>query len=458
MAKGNDKMLTTQQVAKRLRKPYSTVSLWVRQGRFPNAVQEETPRGVVWWVPESDVQNFTLPKPGRPTNPAKKTANKRGQKKLMKADAERFFDLTNTAHQKLLGAEQNTWLERLDYERDNLLATLDFYRKHNPAKELEMAVSLGQFWYLHGYWAEGKEILQNTIKRQPPGKSSLKAQGLAWIGYLSLRLDDYRTAKLSLLESIQMSRDIDDKECLAFSLHSLGFVTEAEGDYERAKALFKESIQAGEEAKSSWLVGEAFCGLGIIAEIQGDYPAAKEYYSKYLAKSEDIEDLRGLASALNCLGAVAREQGSYSEARHLHEKSLALRQGMGNKNGMAYCQHDLGLLEETIGNHREACRSFQKSLTLCRETGNKLWTIRNLESIGKMTHTTGKGEDAALIYGAADALRTSIAAPLTPAESAKHGEIITSVKQQFSAQWQEGSEWSLDAAINHALSIDLAHE
>lgn len=454
-----DKMLTTQQVAQKLRKPYPTVALWVRQGRFPHAKYEETPRGGVWWIPESDLAGFVAPKPGRP--PAKAHATKKttksGRKKLTKVEAEYFYNLVSMAHQKLLGVEQNTWLDRLDYEHDNLRAALDYYGRYSASKELEMAVRLGHFFYLHGYWSEGQEILQRAIERQPSGISALKAQGLAWLGYLSLRLDDYELARQSLSESIQISRQVDDQEYLAFSLHALGFVEEAEGNYEAAKSLFRESIQSGEAAKADWLVGEAFCGLGIVAEIEGDYAAAKEHYSQYLAKSEQIEDLRGLASALNCLGAVAREQGAYSEALRMHERSLALRQGMRNKNGMTYCQYDLGLLSETTGQYSEACRLFQKSLALCQETGNKLWTIRALEAIGKMAKVTGDGEAAARVYGAADALRISISAPLSPAEQKNHGQIISSIKDNFPPEWEEGHQWPLDEAIAYALSFGQAN-
>ena len=58
--------LATKDVARRLRKGVSTISLWCRQGRFPNARAEETPRGPVWLIPESDLENFKTPEVGRP--------------------------------------------------------------------------------------------------------------------------------------------------------------------------------------------------------------------------------------------------------------------------------------------------------------------------------------------------------------------------------------------------------
>ena len=58
--------LTTSQAAKLLKVSPITVRLWCRQGKFPNAVEEDTPRGMVWQIPESDLDGFEQPKTGRP--------------------------------------------------------------------------------------------------------------------------------------------------------------------------------------------------------------------------------------------------------------------------------------------------------------------------------------------------------------------------------------------------------
>lgn len=80
------KRLTTSEVAQRLDAPHPTVKLWCRQGKFPNATLEETPRGPVWLIPESDLANFTKPTRGRPPKPkeedkASMSVKKRGSKK-----------------------------------------------------------------------------------------------------------------------------------------------------------------------------------------------------------------------------------------------------------------------------------------------------------------------------------------------------------------------------------------
>lgn len=62
-------MLTTSQVAERLGVGRSTVNLWCRQGKFPNAEARPEVIGNVWYVPESDLENFQPPKMGRPPKP-----------------------------------------------------------------------------------------------------------------------------------------------------------------------------------------------------------------------------------------------------------------------------------------------------------------------------------------------------------------------------------------------------
>ncbi len=64
-------MLTTKETQKALEQrgitvAYSTIAYWVRTGKFAGAIQEETPRGVVWYIPQKSVEEFEQPESGRP--------------------------------------------------------------------------------------------------------------------------------------------------------------------------------------------------------------------------------------------------------------------------------------------------------------------------------------------------------------------------------------------------------
>jgi len=60
-------LLTTTEIADLLGVARSTVTLWCRQGRFPNVEQVGQGRRKFWLVPDTDVVEFRRPKRGRPT-------------------------------------------------------------------------------------------------------------------------------------------------------------------------------------------------------------------------------------------------------------------------------------------------------------------------------------------------------------------------------------------------------
>jgi tetratricopeptide (TPR) repeat protein len=466
-------MLTPREWAKAHDTSYHTVISWLRRNWIPGVQKTQLPSGGWYYLIPKDAPKPNLkrgPKPKVKALPGltqvkvlealRKFAGDQLSDESMELIAQRhadyFFDLARQASEKFIGAEGNTWLDRLDYELDNLRVTLEYYRgaEAGAENELEFAVSLGHFWEIRGHWSEGREALNQALARQSPGNSSVKAQALAWVGYLSFRQNDYQTAKRVLSQSVEMSRAVDDKEGLAFSLKCLGIVTHAQGHHQEGKALLMESLAVSQIVGSDRLIGEAFHCLGLFAQSEGDITSAKNFLQKSLSSAEKIQDLRWIAAALNNLGGIAREEGDYSQARRYHELSLAYRQGVGNKNGVSYCYLDLGLDEEAVGQHQEARALFQKCLALCQETGNKLWMAKAMEGIARATQALGSEKDAARLYSAASTIRASINAPLSPSEQRQYGEAITLAKKKSRSDWNKGSRWPLDEAITYALSVN----
>ena len=88
------KMLTTTEVRSLLAErgievSYPTVAMWVREGKFPGAQREETPRGPLWYIPRSSVETFEPPPQGRPPKPQPEATNGRALKPATKAKKRR---------------------------------------------------------------------------------------------------------------------------------------------------------------------------------------------------------------------------------------------------------------------------------------------------------------------------------------------------------------------------------
>ena len=70
MKSADKKMLTVREVAEKIDANPGTVRMWCINKTFPGAYQEETPRGPVWLIPESDLKGFEKRGPGRPPKAA----------------------------------------------------------------------------------------------------------------------------------------------------------------------------------------------------------------------------------------------------------------------------------------------------------------------------------------------------------------------------------------------------
>jgi hypothetical protein len=80
-------MVTTRQALKilqaaGLKVPYSTLALWVRQGKFAGAKLDQTnPRGPVWLIPRASVESFRPPARGRPRKVTTSTSRSKAKKR-----------------------------------------------------------------------------------------------------------------------------------------------------------------------------------------------------------------------------------------------------------------------------------------------------------------------------------------------------------------------------------------
>ncbi len=59
-------MMTVKEVSQKTGFPISTINLYCRNGRFPNARKETTQFGDFWLIPETDLEGVKKRERGRP--------------------------------------------------------------------------------------------------------------------------------------------------------------------------------------------------------------------------------------------------------------------------------------------------------------------------------------------------------------------------------------------------------
>ena len=153
-----------------------------------------------------------------------------------------------------------------------------------------------------------------------------------------------------------------------------------------------------------------------MAHFQSDYASARAYSEESLTIKKEIGDQSGIASSLSNLGLVASAQGDYASTRTCWRESLTLYQQIGNRNGIAWI----------------------------------------LQMFARLTAKESRWEQAALLWGAAEALREVIGSPLALNERELYEQEVATARQAlneetFTTAWAKGRVMTLDEVIASAL-------
>ncbi len=372
-----------------------------------------------------------------------------------------YLTLAEQAELKLQGLEQLAWLDRLEVDHDNLRAALRWSRAEAQAGEtgLRLAGALGMFWYLHGYWSEGRGWLEGMLTQtEVLGRTPARAKALMGAGMLAHHQGDYGQAGLLLGESLTLYRELGDKVGSAWSLYFLGQIVSDQGNYEQAAVLLGDSVMLFRQSADKWGTALSLCVLGWVTYYLDDYELAAMLCQESLALNQELGYPRGVAWALFCLGAVALSRDDDGQAVTLCEESLALFRQLGIKDGIAWLLYTLGYVALFQGDYGRAASRFVQSLVMRREMGDKVRIAHCLAGLAGVAGAQGRSAPAARLFGAAAALLDTLGASLNPIGRAVYDRNLVAVRAlmdeaAFEAAWAEGRAMSQEQAIAEALRV-----
>ena len=411
-----------------------------------------------------------------------------------------FLGLAEQANPELTRENQGLWLDRLEREHDNLGAALAWSQAIGEAEgALRLATALSRFWAVRGHFEEGRKSLTGILS-QPDAATptAVRAQALsaaarlAWrqgdhvqartfyeesmtiqralgnqlgvayalnnLGLVARERGEYATARALTEESLEVRRKVGDGLGVAHALNNLGLIAREQGEYATARALTEESLAIQQQMGDKLGMAYAFNNLGLVAAAEGEYAQARSFYEKSLALSREVGDKGGIISyALNNLGNVAYLQGDHAAARALLEESLAIKRELGDKSGAAFTLNILGHVVLEQGKHALAASLLVESLGIRRDLEDKLGIAECLEGLAGLAGAHGQHERAARLFGAAEALRGTINAPLPPSGRLAHDRSVSSTREAlgetaFNAEWAKGRRQTLEQAIEFGLS------
>jgi predicted ATPase/DNA-binding SARP family transcriptional activator len=396
------------------------------------------------------------------------------------------------AEAELEGPDQGAWLDLLEAELDNFRAGLEGSLAV-PESALALAGALAPFWIVRGYIGRGRSWLDAALAAAGPAcDQRLRAIALDGAGQLAVAHGDVAAQRAYQEESLAIWRGLGDHLRVASCLGDLGSAAHIRGDYPAARAMYAEALELASGAGQAQQMARSLSGLGRLALHAGDLTAATEYYSQSMARFREVGDLRRATLVLGNLGVVALDQGDpvlaaarleehlgnvrklgdrkliggaltnlgmialnagdSDHAAALHADALGLAEQIGDRRLSAVALTNLGLTALARKDFAAARAFHRRSLELADAVGERRCVAESLEGIAEADAAEGNAARAAVLFGAASALRAAIGSPVPGQDLPRLTKAVAATElalgaARFSAAQAAGQAMSAERAV-----------
>jgi len=347
-------------------------------------------------------------------------------------------------------AELERELDAVDAETQNLRVALDFARKTGETiAALQIAGPLGHYAYLRGHYHEVRQWMDAAVTgRGDDVPAGLRAQALLGSGRLALLQCDYLPAIRRFEAALRLYRELGDRQGIAATLRGLGSVAREQGRYARSMEQHTESLAEAEAVGDRWEIARAHGHLGFLLWLQEDYDRAAEECTTGLAMARELADAEEISWGQISLGTIARYRGEAEAAARLLADSRAMAEQVGFREGIAWSLEQLGLLALTRGDPA-AATLLRTSLEIHHELRDRWRTCSLLDDLAAVALANGQPGQAAMLLGAAEALRQAIGTVVPPCERHLREATLQHARSalteaEFDAAWQHGMVAQVD--------------
>jgi predicted ATPase/DNA-binding SARP family transcriptional activator len=275
------------------------------------------------------------------------------EQSLLRRHNDYYLLWTEGIHAKLIGAEQGVTVKLLEAEHDNLRAVLS---AGDPATCMRLAGALWRFWWIRGYYTEGRAWLRAALAHADAVSPSYRAQAVGGAAALAGEQGDLTAAQAYAEEFLAIRRQIGDPVGIARALNNLGLCFVHQARYEEARPLLEESLalkRAGNDLRG---IAQSLGNLGLIAFAQREMERACMLYTEAMAICRSLNDRQSVNWVACSLGDVALQQNDLKTARSYFEESLRISQELQETRTMGVALDRIGIVACREGNHPAGLR------------------------------------------------------------------------------------------------------
>ena len=333
--------------------------------------------------------------------------------RVRRAHAEFFLRLTRDAEPLLRTGEQDRTVERLAAENDNLRAAMRWsLDRGEPGPVARMGQALWLFWWARSLLSEAVAWMEEVLSFGEKLSTEERAMATLALGSSAFTQGDDVRAVPNLRTAVALGRELGDRRGMATALIALAAAVAQTEGATRAEAMAREAVDAFRELGDAW----------------------------------------GVASALGVLGRILNLAGRSEEAVPVLEESAADAREVGQRSLLGLSLLNLGLGRLGMGDLQGAGATLRESLGLLAGAGNREITAGAIEALAEVSSQAGDPETGAILFGAAEGVRSSVGALVWAPERASHDRTETSLREalggeRFEARFAEGAALSIPETL-----------
>jgi predicted ATPase/class 3 adenylate cyclase len=420
-----------------------------------------------------------------------------GMKVIRQAHAQYYLTFAEEVEPKLGSVEQQRWLALLDQEYENVRAALQWSFEQGAFElTLRLGGALWRFLWIRGmgsYLSEELLWLEEAMQGIEGVSTSVRAKALLSVGVLAFQRGKADRAESFCRESLTLFKELGNTQGSANSLHVLALIAVHRNDYQAAGSFHEEALHLFRALDDKTGIASSLTDLAYVAIDRGDFILARSlateglaffrltgdkrgtvyallrlgrvyYFSQTesasaftlaeetLGISREIGYRWGVASALGLLGQLEQNRGDLRSARSHLEEALVLRRGIGDLWGIAWGLYSLAWLAFEEGNSAAAKALITECLAILQRLDDQEFMASGLEALAAVVSVQGNPIWAARLWGAAEALRKAIRAPMALVNLAKYESLVAAARTQvgekvFATAWAEGRTITPDQAL-----------
>jgi len=293
-----------------------------------------------------------------------------------------YLALAEEGDEQILGVEQNIWADRLDRDRYNLRAALEWLHNSGKAEDaMAMAGALRWFWVIKREVSDGWEWLERTLAHREGVAPVIVARALNGAGLLAGRRLAFDNAHAALTEAIEIYRQLGDRRGEARQAYQLMTLAWLRDDLVEAKRVAREAELLNREVGDDWMLAWTLAVRGTMARLQGQLDEARTLMMDSHQMFLDHAGILDIGWSALRLGALARDEGDYNEAADRYTEGRALLVIAGDTLGLAHADAGLGAMAWMAGDHDyaiELYRSVLEGFSLSEEAANNLFELKTM--------------------------------------------------------------------------------